>query len=107
MVVHEAVVLCEIASCTASPIPDDENLDGGFRYLWRAEETLPQAIKRAVANLTTYEILLDPFQRILAEASRTWRGTTRSLHSTLQGHLSVGRQSKGGSPGVGRQGIEP
>jgi hypothetical protein len=57
-----------------SPIPDDEYLDDGFRYLWRTEETLRQAIKRAVANLTTYEILLDPFQRLLADAKQDLEG---------------------------------
>jgi hypothetical protein len=51
-----------------SPISDAEYLDDGSRYVWRAEETLREAIKHDVANLTTKEILLNPLERIFAAA---------------------------------------
>lgn len=53
-----------------SAISDDEYLEDGFRHLWRAEETLRHAIKRAVANLTSEEILISPLERILREGLR-------------------------------------
>lgn len=49
-----------------SPIADDEYLDEGVRFLWRAEETLRQAIKRFVVNRTSEEILMNPLERILS-----------------------------------------
>jgi hypothetical protein len=53
-----------------SAIADDEYLWDDLRHLWRAEKTLRQAIKRAVANLTSEEILISPLERILSEGLR-------------------------------------